>query len=182
MKAYHLTEYFNLDKVKRFGLRSGMPTKYDHVGYGIYVFFDRRYADDIQEYLGLGNEDDLGRVLLVEVDVDPSDLLMDEDALIEYDNYLSKILPKHIYREYIAMIKEYGCDDLPINEPELGKAKTEFIVRHQLRPNPKLKTSWGHYSVLTARCNTDRLHAQIISILFDGDQYTEEEFANLGLL
>lgn len=181
MKAYHITEYFNLDDIKNHGLRAGMPTKYEHVGYGIYVFFDIKYADIMQEYLGLGEADILGRTVVAEVDVDPSIMLMDEDSLIEYHDEVARALPNNIYQEYLSMIHEFGYDELPINDPEIATAKIKFIEQHKLRPNEKLNVGFGHWSILTARCYTNQLDTKNIFILFDSELYTEEEFANLNI-
>jgi hypothetical protein len=117
----------------------------------------------------------------ITVEVDEDSLLMDEDSLMadtwlenQFEN-LRKVLPSEAFDIYVRYVEENG-DTEAINDPLVGKFKTDLIDKFKIRPSPLLMTSWGHYSVLTARCVASSLNPVDIKIFY------EDEFHDISKL
>lgn len=175
MQVYHLFAYNNLESIKRAGLVANYETNYDHVGSGIYVVLDSKHIMDFAEYIGINDP-----VLILTLEVDPSQLLMDEDALMVYGpediNKLAEIMPPEAHRQYMRYLKHNGGDTEAINDPKVATFKTRLIDKYQIRPSAQFMTKWGHYSVLTARCVAQRLMPVDVKVLYGGDVHSVEDY------
>ncbi len=186
MKATHLTNYTNLESIKKHGLVANKNTRHGHVGHGIYVLLDKKYTD-FADYLGLDSDP----LLCLTIEVDPQKLLMDEDALVIYDQEdiirLRKIMPQKAFVEYTQYLKKFGGNDVTEasnNDEALEfarKFKTALIDKYQIRPHPEFTVAWVRYDIPTARCIETKLMPTEIQILFDDELYSEEEFKILEI-
>ena len=185
MIVHHIARFENLPAILSGGLKPSMTSPYDHVGAGIYVYFDDRETSNMMEYLGIYPAG------CIAVEVDKDSLLMDEDSLMvdveggfssspiavnaRDRERLKKVLPSEAFDIYVRYAEENG-DTQAIDDPLVGKFKTDLIDKFKIRPSPLFMTSWGHYSVLTARCVAGSLDPVDIKIFY------EDEFHDISKL
>lgn len=175
MLAYHMSGYDRLDAILTHGLRPNVQSRYTHVGNGIYVFFDKREVGVFADFLGHGITGP-AVCLVVTVDVDPNNLLMDEDALYVWGSgpkafeNVRKVMPPEAVEQYMAFLSNRDYDELPIDNDEVAVFKVGLIDKYKIRPSKLFKVSHMHAKLDTAR-HVGPLQPKLIEIWFENELY-----------
>jgi hypothetical protein len=129
---FHLTRKSNLESIKQSGLqvRNADPTH----GKGIYVFDNIDRADVMMYHLYGGYGGEPSDFVIVEVDIDPKDLLMDEDALINLfnDQDFAAYVSPEAFKVYQLAVEKWGDDVNSIDDPEVALFKQWLIEKYNI--------------------------------------------------